>query len=181
MLSYAPPPTNYPDRLVDTRERTQSPLSQDVYQSQLEKVIKSTDNSHYLSERRLFDYFSVALAELINTEPNWNSYNSATPTLSAIEDAQSILAVLGIPLMMPDRVLPSADGGVSLIFASETSSRAVIECSNDREQLVVLYDLKGNVETLEWPSDRLTDQVKLIDKLQNHLRSEVLAASSQSS
>jgi hypothetical protein len=180
MLSYALP-NNCPVTLIDTQERTQSAVSQNAYLWQITKAIESINTSRYLSDRRQFHYFSVALAELALTEANWNSYNAATPTAEAIEDAQSVLAVLGIRLLMPSRVLPSADGGVSLIFASETSSRAVIECSNDRECLLVLYDLNGNVDTFEWPAGRLADQVKLVDKLQYHLRSTDLAASRRSS
>jgi hypothetical protein len=180
MLSYAPP-VKVPTAIVGTNEPTQSEISQTVYFSQLKKETKSTESSHYLSDRRTIDYFSFALSALLTTETNWNSYGAAPPTAAAIDYARSVLAILGTRLLAPSRILPSADGGVSLIFSSERPTRAVIECLNDGEHLLVLYDLAGRVETFEWPTDQLKSQVALVDKLKSHLRSNGLATSSQPS
>jgi hypothetical protein len=180
MLSYALP-NNCPITLIDTQNRTQSTVSQNAYSLLIEKAVESISASRYLTDRHQFEFFSAALAELARTEANWNSYNAPTPTVEAIEDARRILAVLRIRLLMPSRVLPSADGGVSLIFSSDKNSRAVIECLNDRQCLLVLYDLNGNVDTFEWPAGRLASQIELVDKLQYHLRSRDLAASRRSS
>jgi hypothetical protein len=142
-------------------------------------VRRSIQGSRYLISLNVFEGLEDSVDNLISVSPNWNSYGSPAPTLESIDRAKHILRVLRARLLEPERVLPSADGGVSFTFISDTISRAAIESLNNGETYVLLYDLRGNSQTVEWPTSHTDAQLDLIGRVATHLRSDGLAAESE--
>jgi hypothetical protein len=156
-----------------------TPVSSPAILATSEQLRRSFQGSRYLSSLNVFEVLDNSIDHLIFTSPNWNSYGSPAPTVESVNGSKPILRALRAKLLAPERVLPSADGGVAFTFISETISRAAIESLNSGESYVLLYDLKGNSETIEWPPSSTHAQLELIGRVATHLRSDGLAAKSK--
>jgi len=160
--------------ISDTFERTSTPVSNPHIRRVQSDWRVNFSNSRYLKSQNVFDAFDSEIERLRYTQANWNSYGSPAPSDIAIENARPILQALRTKLLQPERVLPSADGGVAFTFVSDTISRAAIEALNDGQSYVLLYDLNGNSDTVEWPVTQ-AEQLALIGQLAAHLRSNGIA------
>ncbi len=168
-ISYQAPPRA---PIYDSIERTAAP--HEVIDEILRKIdAHNDDKSRVFSTYIAFAKLSRRLEELIHTEPDWNTYGSPAPTAGAIANAKEVLQLLQQKSLQPESVEASADGGVAFTFVSDTISRAAIECLNTGDSHVLLYDLKANSQTIDWPAARL-EQVALIECLSTHLSSEGL-------
>jgi hypothetical protein len=169
----------YVPEIVDTLERTATPVSALTRLGILPEARTSSADSQILdclrSTMNVFDALGDATVKLLDTPANWNSYDSPPPTAVAVKNAQNVLAALRAKLVAPERVLPSAEGGVSLIFVSDTISRAAIENFNGGESFVLLYDLNGRSDLVEWPATA-EEQLHVVERIATHLRSNGLAA-----
>lgn len=175
MLSYGLP-VIYTAAVIDTRERTASRASTQPFRRLRESLARSTDSSEFLTRMQAFNELTQALSDLSFTEQDWNSYGSPKPSVDAIRYAGEILNTLRRHNLPPARILPSAEGGVALVFTSSTPNRAVIEALNDGETFLLLYNRAGVSKTLDWPgSDR--SQEETLRRLKLHIRGANLAAS----
>lgn len=69
----------------------------------------------------------------------WDGYEAEPPSATALGKARSLLETLSVMKVVPERVVPSADGGVALILSTHPAYRA-IECFNDGEIVASLSD-----------------------------------------
>lgn len=171
---YSSPAQASVPRMVDTLERTATPIASGPRLGLIYDA-GSRANSRYRDCQNVFDVLKSDVAKLLETPPNWNSYDSPAPTRNAVKNAQNVLDALRAKLVAPERALPSAEGGISFIFVSDTISRAVIESFNTGDSMVLLYDLNGNSDTIDWPGT-LDAQMHLVDRIRDHLRSNGLAS-----
>jgi hypothetical protein len=141
-----------------------------------EGLARSTDSSEYLTRFRLFEERKQEIDNLILVGSDWNSYSSPSPSLEAMDAAKHILDKLQGISLLPTRVLPSAEGGVAMVFLSSGINRAVAEALNNGETFVLLYDLNGNNQTIDWGTST-SENSSTLDKLQKHLRGSGLASS----
>ncbi len=73
-----------------------------------------------------------------NLRPGWDSYEAEPPNETALENARQVLLFLmDSESSLPVLVAPSAEGGVALVFARDSSKYADIECFNDGEVLAI--------------------------------------------
>lgn len=79
------------------------------------------------------------LEHLRNLEPNWDSYGAETPNETSLDLARRILEQLSNLLFEPSRVVPSAEGGVAIIF-QEDDRYALFECFNDGDIAGMMMD-----------------------------------------
>jgi hypothetical protein len=154
-------------------ERTSTPVSNRAI-PHLGNCKGNFTESRYRATQNVFELLGDTIENLVNTPDNWNSYGSPPPSRTAVQNAQPILKALRAKLLEPERVLPSAEGGVAFTFVSDTISRAAIESLNDGGAFVLLYDLKGNAETIEWPNT-LDAQLNVVGQIAAHLRSNGVA------
>lgn len=71
----------------------------------------------------------VSLAELRN---NWDSYGAPPPSRPALRKAfEAMLATREI--LLPETVLPSVEGGVTLVYSTDSRAYAELEFTNDGE------------------------------------------------
>jgi hypothetical protein len=75
---------------------------------------------------------------------DWNGYASEPPNSIALDRAGRILDILQEmeTACEPKEVVPSAEGGVGILFA-EGNKRGLIECSNDDEVAAIVYEPGG--------------------------------------
>lgn len=107
----------------------------------------SDDSCFWLVKYGLIDK-REALRDLQKLAPNWDSYGAAPPNRHALTTADEILTTLEEQLLLPTTIVPSAEGGVSIYFQCG-SRTAYVECYNDGDPALVLYDDHGSVEVLE--------------------------------
>jgi hypothetical protein len=172
MLSYAPPHNSA--TIADTFERTTGRTACQELRTMDEERFRSTVESQYLIRSRIMEDLYDSLRMLEFVPDDWNSYGSPRPSTKAIALAERMLDELRHEVFLPRRVLPSAEGGVALTFLSDTENRAVIESLNNDEAFVLLYDRRGNTETLHW-SDSGPEQVQLLARMKAHLQGVGLA------
>lgn len=129
--------------------------------------------SEFIAAEELLGPIRSALRDLDNTKSDWNSYGAPAPSLRSINMGWRVLASLREAALIPERVLPSAEGGVAFIFMSTGENRAVIETLNSGEDFVLLYDRRGNSKTMEWTGE-ITET--LLRSLKTHLRGSRIAA-----
>jgi len=137
---------------------------------------RSRDSSEVLTRLRIFGERLDDISNLANLSADWNSYGSPVPSSTSIKSATKVLSDLNNIFMVPDKVLPSAEGGVAMTFLSESRNRAVIETLNNGEAFILLYDLDGNNETLDLGNSDLEHSEKF-GQLKKHLRGLSLASS----
>jgi len=150
MLSFHQPAPGQNAYAVDSFERTSSREVAAAGRLLVEAYEKDRNRSRV---RELFERFEIVnnwLNELCFVPNDWNAYGSPAPTRPSVERARSILTTLWAENLVPDRALPSAEGGVALIFRTPNQNRAVVEALNDFSAYVLLYDRRGNSQTLEW-------------------------------
>ena len=173
MLSFGSP-VAIQQTVVDSFERTSSRDLQAFEDRFREAVDSSNCQSQFLSMYDVFKRLTNLLTRLSSVSDDWNGYGSPAPSPQAVGVARTILTTLWTERLLPKRVLPSADGGVALVFSSVTENRAVIEVLNSNEAFVLLYDRSGNSRTLDWPQSRQL-QHESLQSLKDHLKGVRLA------
>jgi hypothetical protein len=97
-------------------------------------------------------YFDELVNELRSSvaavPDNWNGYGSPSPNATALALAERVLAAVDDAGFRAVRVMPSADGGVGIIFRSGTFY-ADIECYNSNEIVGTLSNRKGSITTFD--------------------------------
>jgi hypothetical protein len=175
MFSFVPPAIGEPTRVVDTFERTSHDQVRDLSNSLQRAYEEDRGKSRVRELLEKFDLLSNALNDLYRVPDDWNAYGSPSPTKPAIEISRGILNSLSAERLPPERVLPSADGGVALVFVTDTENRAVIETLNDNSVFVLLYDRRGNSKTLVWNESGAVKH-EILKQLGSHLKGAPLAA-----
>ncbi len=173
MLSFAPPDAIL-STAVDSFERTSSHDLQ-AFDSQFREIVHSSNRqSQFLTMYDVFKRQANLLSELSSVPDDWNGYGSPAPSAEAITTARTILNTLWTERLLPRRVLPSAEGGVALVFSSTNENRAVIETLNNNEAFILVYDRSGNSRTLDWPESNQVQHEFLL-RLKDHLKGARLA------
>ena len=79
------------------------------------------------------------LDELKTLQSNWDSYGAETPNTNALSNAREIILRVIEKQIMPNRILPSVEGGVSIVFGNKRRL-ADIEIFNDGDVIVSLMN-----------------------------------------
>jgi hypothetical protein len=159
---------------IDSFERTSSGDLQNFDERFRETVHSSNSQSQFLTMYDVFKRQAKLLSELSSVPDDWNGYGSPAPSTAAIGIARTILNTLWTERLLPRRVLPSAEGGVALVFSSVTENRAVIETLNSKEAFILVYDRNGNSRTLDWPESTQARHESVLS-LKDHLKGARLA------
>jgi hypothetical protein len=82
---------------------------------------------------------AVALRPLQVVSKNWDSYGAEAPNDTALSAAEAVLEAAHDILLHPSRLLPTAEGGVGIVFIAG-AKEGHIECLNDGEITVSTVD-----------------------------------------
>lgn len=107
------------------------------------------------SRTRLTQLFSQ-LDSLRDLRPDWDSYGASTPAMRTIWEAQAALEQFAPTGLLPTRFVPSAEGGVGMIF-TRADRYADLEFLNSGEVLAARY--QGNQEPEVWESTDIAETV----------------------
>jgi len=133
----------------------------------LEKIQAMRDRSIYWRARQQFGVIYAELARLVNLKDGWDSYDAVPPSQAAIETAERILAHLRLEMLLPNRVVPSAEGGVGICFI-DADRYADIEVFNDQEILGTTY--RGKSEPHVWEVTASEESIgEAIKQIRAHL------------
>ena len=86
------------------------------------------------------------LAALDLLEDDWDSYGAERPRPHAIRNADLALEVLFDSNIVPQKVLPCADGGVTINIARRGDT-VLIECFNDGDVVLGVQSASGDTRT----------------------------------
>lgn len=110
-------------------------------------------SSSLLIERKLRQS-SARIFALNSIEQDWDSYGTAGPSSDAINKGISLHSMLREVLLVPEQILPSAEGGVAIELAGSDGRRALIEALNTGDRYILLYDSVSYCETIMLTEDR---------------------------
>ena len=100
--------------------------------------------------------FTKSILNLSSLQKDWNHRGAEAPSRESIVRAELVsksLASLDFP---PVKVVPSAAGGVAVIFASDHQKYADIECLNDLSIVASYTDRRDLVRAWEITDDQLS-------------------------
>lgn len=117
-------------------DRVIAPLNASVQESRV-----------FRSESKL-DRTATHIRDLIRTDQNWASGETDRPSPSSIHRSLELLKLLQSVDLIPELVLPSAEGGVALDLAGPEGRRALIETLNTGVSYILLYDHISYCKTL---------------------------------
>lgn len=101
------------------------------------------------------------LSELCDLTDDWNSYGAEAPNQKSLAIATMVLLQLFQQDFLPNKVIPSADGGIAFVFLNN-GKQADIEVFNDGEALVGIYHLDKDTEVLDLPDYRVEESIQKI-------------------
>ncbi len=115
--------------------------------AQLEAIEKAATSAYY---KRWTEYERIyaAILSLSQLPDGWDSYDAPPPSDAAIASALKLLGGLTSLGLLPDRSVPTADGGVGLLFDSG-QKHAYIEVSNESEFSVGVYSKSSALDVSE--------------------------------
>jgi hypothetical protein len=118
-----------------------------------------------------FAPLSKQLDQLKSLAVGWDGYDAPTPSADAIGAAKTLLQHMQNELLKPQRITPSAEGGVAFTFAATGQRRAQIELLNSGEKFAHLYDLNGDSRTEDWNENLEVVSIKrLLEPIRRYLQ-----------
>ena len=78
------------------------------------------------------------LSQMASLERNWDSYGAEPPNDNAVQNATQVLDDLMKADILPNAVVPSAEGGVGIVFV-RSARYADVEFLNEGEILISTY------------------------------------------
>lgn len=99
-----------------------------------------------------FAPFFAAVETAAKLSTDWDSYGAVSPNATAVHWARETLRILDSELLTPNRVDPSAEGGITIAF-SAGDRYAHVECFNTGELVAALWRHDDNPEIWELSAD----------------------------
>lgn len=126
------------------------------------KSVDSVGNSKYIVDKAFDAFFKNSyqkLDDMDELEISWDTYGAEPPNKISIDNAKIILKKLYSEYIKPDRITPSAEGGIAISFIND-NYYADFECFNDGE-IYLGQSTSTNVDAVELVSfNSLEDKIK---------------------
>jgi len=138
MIFVPPPHPQYEIRYRPSYEEVANDDISRYYRKTEAEMIGSREGSDYVRTTIAQLEGRRKLKQLSELRANWDSFGSEGPTAEAIRIAGDFINHLIAVGLIPDAILPSAEGGVAVCFVRE-GKNADVECLNSGEVLAVRY------------------------------------------
>jgi hypothetical protein len=102
-------------------------------------IAEARSTSKFLQIEKTYQEMRSSLDAYATLPDNWDSYGAAKPARHCIEATDRFLERLFAELFMPNRVIPSAEGGMAVYFNSDKKT-AYVEYRNSREVILAMFD-----------------------------------------
>lgn len=109
------------------------------------------------------------LEEWSHGRKDWGSEGSEPPDESALKRAEESLQLLNSLGFLPQKIAPSAEGGVALVFKNG-DKRAMLEFFNDGSSSGVLYDLVDEVKVIA--VDQESEMSGIVERIRAYLEQD---------
>lgn len=133
-------------------------------------------SSRWLQNFADANHWADALPGLLKPSAEWDYTEYPAPNETAVLGAQDLLRAMRFETLLPEAVMPSADGGVAFVYVGVGKNRAVIESMNSGERYMLLYETDGDSRTIDWPAADYTTQRQVLSQFTSYLRGCSLAA-----
>jgi hypothetical protein len=162
--------------IEQTRHHRYPPICENVghdgtryYGSALDRIRASTERSIYWQIGQQFEEIDAELDRVSRLQDGWDSYHASAPSPGAIDLTKQLLRLLRAAMLPPDRVAPSAEGGVGICFV-DADKYADLEIFNDLEILATAY--RGKSEPRIWEVSTAVGSLEdAIRRIREHLNS----------
>jgi hypothetical protein len=175
MPSIAPPPPDHRPREYEPIDDLFNMGTQPIFLREAESIKRSWSSSQLLTNLAKIDGWMKSLPSMKSIEPHWNVEQSPVPNDIAVNGAMNILEAIRLSSALPEKVQPSAEGGVAIVYVGAGINRAIIEALNNNETYVLFYDTNGHAVTVDWPNQNRDAQREIVTKLETFLRGAELA------
>jgi hypothetical protein len=132
----APQPPNFEAHYRPSYVEIANDHVSEQYRNTDKELVASREGSDFLRRMIAMVYASQKLDKLCMLRNNWNSFDSEKPAIATIQAAFQVVNVLVALDLIPDAILPSAEGGVAICFVRH-GKYADVECLNSGEILAV--------------------------------------------
>jgi hypothetical protein len=113
-----------------------------------ELIVQTRSTSKFLQVAREYRELSSCLFAYTMLADDWNSYGAEKPSTASIEATARFLKRLIAELFMPNRLVPSAEGGVAVYFNRGTKN-SYIEYRNSGDVILAMYDNNSDPQVIE--------------------------------
>ena len=128
----------------------------DRYKRNAQYIRDFQDGSSFMRRVVALQEAQNKLTNLLHLRSDWNSFGAEAPTESTVAVARHILRRLVWSDLVPDGIVPSAEGGVAFCFV-RGNKYADIECLNSGEVLAV--KTTRNEQPTVWALDESSNAV----------------------
>jgi hypothetical protein len=111
-------------------------------------IAEAQSTSQFLQVEKCYQDLCESLDSCSNLAANWNSYDAERPSPTTIKAVARFLRKLRTELFMPNRVIPSAEGGIAVYF-TRGDKTAYLEYRNSGESILAMYDNLGDPLVVE--------------------------------
>lgn len=126
------------------------------YQATENELIESRESSEYVRKKIAQIELHDRMKQLASLPANWDTFGTERPSQEAISAAAQIAeSFIGFGLV-PDAIVPSAEGGVAVCFL-RNQKYADIECLNSGEVLAVRYSSQDDPQAWAVPANIAPD------------------------
>lgn len=121
------------------------------YRAVAEEMFDARQRSEYLRSELTRADVRKRLASLLKLQFNWDTYGSGAPSHQAIEAAARMAEACIDEALVPDGIVPSAEGGVAICFL-RNGRYCDIELLNSGEVLAIRYS--QDEDPVAWPVEK---------------------------
>jgi len=134
-----------------------------------ELIVEARSTSRFLQMEKQYQQLNSSLETHTNLTDNWDSYGAEKPSTSSLNAAAGFLRKLRNESFMPDRIIPSAEGGVAIYFNRDTKT-AYVEYRNSGDVILAMYDDRSDPLILELTNTD-ADEHRALHLIRHYIRS----------
>jgi hypothetical protein len=130
-------------------------------------IAEDRSTSQYLRIEKDYQDLCSSLDTCASLADNWNSYDAEKPSLATIKAVARFLRKLRTELFLPNRIIPSAEGGVAIYF-TRVDKTAYLEYRNSGEVILAMYDNLSDPLVVEL-TESDADESQAISDIRNYI------------
>jgi len=111
-------------------------------------IAEDRSTSKFLQVEREYQELWTSLELYANLANNWDSYGAEKPSRASVEATAEILGRLREELFLPNRVVPSSEGGIAVYFNKDNKT-GYLEYRNSGDVILAMYDNQNDPSIIE--------------------------------
>jgi len=132
-------------------------------------IAEASSTSKFLQIAKTYQELRSSLDACAALADNWDSYGAPKPAKHTIDAADRFLQRLFGELLMPNRVIPSAEGGIAVYFNSDEKT-AYLEYRNSKEVILAMFNNQNEPIIIEL-TENDADESRALSDIRNYITS----------